>query len=225
MKKWLFEPPETELLTDESQATIWIQDMDKKKIQYVNFVTGGGNDNIAKIVNLHPDKFTCFAHHDIFSEDAPDGLERAVKELNLRGYKMVSSSLSGPIDDKSIYPFWEIAESLEIPVLIHFDILGEGGGLHLNHHNVNTLSIEEVAKMFPKLRFVIPQFGAGYLRELLLLCWSCPKVYVDTSGSNKWMFWMQFELDLKTLFRKMMETIGPERLIFGTDSSYFPRGF
>jgi uncharacterized protein len=24
---------------------------------------------------------------------------------------------------------------------------------------------------------------------------------------------------------KYMETIGPERIIFGTDSSYFPRGF
>jgi len=30
---------------------------------------------------------------------------------------------------------------------------------------------------------------------------------------------------MKDLFRKAMETIGPKRLIFATDSSYFPRGF
>lgn len=36
---------------------------------------------------------------------------------------------------------------------------------------------------------------------------------------------MPYDLDLKLLFRKAIETIGPERLIFGTDSSYFPRGF
>jgi hypothetical protein len=30
---------------------------------------------------------------------------------------------------------------------------------------------------------------------------------------------------MKDLFRKAVETIGPERLIFATDSSYFPRGF
>ncbi|MBS7619629.1 amidohydrolase [Candidatus Bathyarchaeota archaeon] len=224
-KKWLFDPPETEPHTDEQQAARWIEDIDKKRIQRVNFVTGGGNDNLAKIVMLYPDRFTGFAHHDIFSEDAPAELERAVKKLNLRGFKMIASSLYRPIDDEFLYPFWETAESLEIPILVHFGVLGGGGGPPSNHHNMNPLVIEEVAKMFPKLRFVIPHFGAGYLRELLLLCWSCPNVYVDTSGSNQWMAWMPFDLDLKALFRKMMETIGPERLIFGTDSSYFPRGF
>ena len=29
----------------------------------------------------------------------------------------------------------------------------------------------------------------------------------------------------KKLFRKYIETIGAGRIIFGTDSSYFPRGF
>jgi len=36
---------------------------------------------------------------------------------------------------------------------------------------------------------------------------------------------MPYDLSLKSLFRKAYETIGSERLIFGTDSSYFPRGF
>jgi predicted TIM-barrel fold metal-dependent hydrolase len=32
-------------------------------------------------------------------------------------------------------------------------------------------------------------------------------------------------LTLEGLFRKFYETIGPERIIFGTDSEWFPRGF
>jgi hypothetical protein len=48
---------------------------------------------------------------------------------------------------------------------------------------------------------------------------------IDTSGSNQWTRWMPYQLDLEDLFRKAIETIGPDRLIFGTDSSYFPRGF
>jgi len=39
------------------------------------------------------------------------------------------------------------------------------------------------------------------------------------------MRWMPFEIDLEGLFRKVLETIGPDRLVFGSDSSYFPRGF
>jgi len=36
---------------------------------------------------------------------------------------------------------------------------------------------------------------------------------------------MPFEIDLRGLFRKAIKAVGPDRLIFGSDSSYFPRGF
>jgi len=224
-KHWGFAPPESETFSDEEQAARWVQDLDVKGVERVNFMTGGGNDNLSKTVKMYPDKFSGFAHHSIFSEDAASELERAVKELGLRGYKVIASSQRRPIDDKLIYPVWETAERLGIPVIIHFGVLGGGGGPSYDLRNMNPLTLWEVAKMFPRVPFVIPHFGAGYLRELLLLCWSCPNIYVDTSGSNRWMDWMPFEVDLRGLFKKMIATIGPDRLIFGSDSSYFPRGF
>jgi predicted TIM-barrel fold metal-dependent hydrolase len=36
---------------------------------------------------------------------------------------------------------------------------------------------------------------------------------------------MPYELNLEILFRRTYELIGPERLIFGTDSLGFPRGY
>jgi predicted TIM-barrel fold metal-dependent hydrolase len=222
---WGFAPPESEISSDEEQAAKWVADLDMKGVARVNFMTGGGNDNLTKIVRLYPGKFSGFAHHSIFSEDAPSELQRAVKKLGLKGYKVIASSQKKFIDDKSIYPVWEIAEKLGVPVLIHFGVLGGGGGPALDLSSMNPLTLWEVAKMFPRIPFVVPHFGAGYLRELLLLCWSCPNVYIDTSGSNRWMRWMPFEINLRRLFRKVIETIGPDRLIFGSDSSYFPRGF
>ena len=75
----------------------------------------------------------------------------------------------------------------------------------------------------PKLKFVIPHFGAGYLREALMVADLCPNVYLDTSSSNSW---MRYEgLDLKTVFRRALEVVGPQRLLFGSDSSFFPRGW
>jgi hypothetical protein len=51
----------------------------------------------------------------------------------------------------------------------------------------------------------------------------CPNVYLDTSSSNSW---MRFEgLDLKTVFRRALDVVGAGRLLFGTDSSFFPRGW
>ncbi len=222
---WGFAPPESDIRSDEEQAARWVADLDTKGVERVNFVTGGGNDNLAKVVRMYPDRFSGFAHHSIFSEDAPSELERAVRKLGLKGYKVIASSQIRPIDDKGVYSVWEMAEKLEVPVIIHFGVLGGGGGPALDLRNMNPLTLWEVAKRFPRIPFVIPHFGAGYLRELLQLCWSCPNVYIDTSGSNRWMRWMPFEIKLKGLLRKAIETVGPDRLVFGSDSSYFPRGF
>jgi len=221
---WSFSPPESNTRSDDEQAARWVADLDMKGVDRVNFVTGGGNDNLSRIVKMYPDRFSGFAHHNIFLEDAALQLQQAVEKLGLKGYKVIASSQTEPIDDKSIHPVWEMAEKLGVPVIIHFGTLGGGGGRALDQRNMNPLTLWDVAKMFPKLTFVIPHFGASYLRELLMLCWSCPNVYMDTSGSNRWMRWMPFEINLKALFRKAIETVGPDRIIFGSDSSYFPRG-
>ena len=224
-KMWAFDPPEEEVHNDQEQADRWVADMDAKGLERVNFVMGGGNDNLAKIVEMHPDRFTGMAHHGVFSEGADRELERAVEELGLRGFKMIASSQRTPIDDESAYPVWEMAEKLKVPVLIHFGVLGGGGGPAYDLRNMNPLTLWKVCSEFPTLEFVIPHFGACYWRELLQLCWQCPGVSIDTSGSNQWMRWMPDDLNLKDLFRKAVETVGPGRIIFATDSSYFPRGF
>jgi len=88
-----------------------------------------------------------------------------------------------PLNDKSLYPVWEVAQSYKIPVLIHFGIMGGAGGI-ASHVNINPLIIHDVAKNFPEINFIIPHFGDGYVFETLNLCWACPNVFIDTSGSN-----------------------------------------
>jgi hypothetical protein len=223
-RAWGFAEPEKEKPSDQEQARRWAQEVKRYGLERVVFVTGGGNDNLAKIVRAYPDKFIGFAHHDLFIEGAAEELERAITELGLRGYKVIAPALERPIGDETAYPVWEVAEAYDIPVLIHFGILGGGGGIAWNE-NINPLCLQDVAKHFPTVNFVIPHFGCGYVRETLHLCWACRNVSIDTSGSNQWMRWMPYDLSLKSLFRKYLETIGSERIIFGTDSSWFPRGF
>jgi predicted TIM-barrel fold metal-dependent hydrolase len=51
----------------------------------------------------------------------------------------------------------------------------------------------------------------------------CPNVFIDTSSSNRW---MRYEgLDLRTVFQRTLDVTGPDRLLFGSDSSFFPRGW
>lgn len=208
---------------DTEMAARWAQEVFRHRLVRVVFLTGGGNDRLAAVVKSHTDKFVGFAHHDPFEPNAAAELERAVRTLGLRGYKIIAPFHHDRLDDERLYPLWETAERLGIPVLIHFGPLRYEG--IVAGPNISPLVLQDVARAFPGVPFIVPHFGCGYPRELLHLMWVCGNVYVDTSGSNEWMRWMPYELNLKTLFRRFLETAGPRRIIFGTDSSWFPRGF
>jgi len=188
------------------------------------FVTGGGNEVLSEIVKIAPERFIGYAHHDPALPDAAELLTRAVTEQGLRGYKILGPATSVALDDKALEPVWEVAERHELPVLIHFGILGGAGGV-ARHVNMSPMILHDVAKAHPSVPFIVPHFGCGEVRDTLFLSWACPNVHIDTSGSNQWTRWMPYPLTVRDLFRKYYETIGPSRILFGTDSMWFPRGF
>lgn len=226
-KEWDLPEPEPPARSDEEVAAYarrWLEELDRYGIARIVFLTGGGNDRLAGVVRRAPARFTGFAHHDPCGEGAYDELVRAVEELGLKGYKMFAPRFSKPFTDPALRPIWRYLADRRLPVLIHFGLLGRAGGV-VYHPQIDPLTFYPVASEFADLPVVIPHFGCGYFQQLLQLCWSCPNVYVDTSGSNQWMRWMPYELTLESALRKCYETIGPRRIIFGTDSSWFPRGF
>jgi predicted TIM-barrel fold metal-dependent hydrolase len=223
-RAYSFHFPEPETAPLETQISRWTQEVERYGLDKIVFTTGGGNDTLARVIRANPAHFIGFAHHDPFMRDAAGELKRAITDLGLKGYKILAPSLRGALDDPSLDPLWAAAETLGIPVLIHFGILGGGGGI-AQHVNINPLILQTAAKGFPGINFVIPHFGACYPGELLQLAWVCPNVHVDSSGNNEWVRWMPYPLTLHDLFRKFYETIGPDRLLFGTDSEWFPRGF
>jgi uncharacterized protein len=219
-----FPEPEAEPRSTEEQARRWAEELDRYGIERIAFVTGRDNDELAHAVALYPDKFCGMAHHEITRPDAAAELERAVTTLGLKAYKLIAPRIPVLINDRSLYPVWETCERLGVPVLIHFGMLGAAGGISY-HPNISPAVLEPVARDFPTVDLVVPHFGIQHVTDLLFLCWSCPNVSVDTSGSNQWVRWMPYKLTLEDLFQRFFETIGPERIVFGSDSSWFPRGF
>ena len=56
-----------------------------------------------------------------------------------------------------------------------------------------------------------------------MLADQCPNVRLDTSSTNRW---MRYDgLDLRTVFGRSIDVLGAGRLLFGSDSSFFPRGW
>jgi hypothetical protein len=86
------------------------------------------------------------------------------------------------------------------------------------------LGVARLASAFPAVPFIVPHFGAGLLRETLMAADACANIHLDTSSSNAWIRYLP-GLTLEAVFRSALSVVGATRLLFGTDSSFFPRGW
>jgi predicted TIM-barrel fold metal-dependent hydrolase len=86
------------------------------------------------------------------------------------------------------------------------------------------LAIVPLALRFPDLSIIIPHFGAGFFREALIAADLCSNIYLDTSSSNNWIKY-HTNVTLTDVFQQVLDILGPDRLLFGSDSSFFPRGW
>jgi predicted TIM-barrel fold metal-dependent hydrolase len=81
-----------------------------------------------------------------------------------------------------------------------------------------------VAARYPSVPVIVPHFGGGFFREALMAAEACPSIHFDTSSSNGWIKFVP-GLTLTEVFRRALAVAGPGRLVFGSDSSFFPRGW
>ena len=68
-------------------------------------------------------------------------------------------------------------------------------------------------------------FDARWPRvRVLMAAQAAPNVLLDTSSSNRWTS-LHPGLTLREVFARALDCVGADRLLFGTDSSFFPRGW
>ena len=137
------------------------------------------NEQIAELVAIAPDRFVGFASVDPTVPTAPDYLERAVAGLGLRGLKLSPPSQEFYPDDQRIYPLYERAQALGIPIVMHTGMSWEPGArLDWGHPR----RLEPVLADFPDLRIVAAHFAWPWSLEVAALALKYPNLYVDTAA-------------------------------------------
>jgi predicted TIM-barrel fold metal-dependent hydrolase len=169
-----------------------------------------------------PGRFFGYVNINPSSHRAAARVKKAAKD-GFKGIKLYPSAWKNiHAYDKVCYPVYEEALRHDLLVFLHF---GVSIGAQADLRHCNPIDIQLPSRDFPDLRFIIAHFGAGWFREALLLQYQTDNVYLDSSGSNIWMNYLPYDLDIKRVFRKAIQAGGSEKIIFGTDSSFFPRGF
>ena len=197
------------------------------------------NDQMAAIQARHPRRFTGLAHAPVLEPAGLRELERATRELNLKGATIASQVGGLPLDAPALAPFYRMASALGLPVFVHPAQLPAGYAFMGDYDLARIIGREvdlqvavtrviagRVIEEFPNLTLVFAHFGGGIgaVKERLVAKSgrfgtlrrpfeeSFRRLYFDTAG---------FEGGPAAM-RCGLEGIRPDRLVFATD---YPQDF
>ena len=213
-------------------ADRWVAELDSSGVARAAVMASvpGDEPSVAEAVAGHPERLVGMFMLDPTGPDAPARVERGLTDHGLRCVCLFPAMHRYALDDERVAAVFQAAAAHHGAVFVHCGVLSVGvrKKLGLSHRfDVrlgNPLALVPVASAHPDVPVIIPHFGAGFLRETLMVGDLCPTVHVDTSSSNAWTKYVP-GLRLEDVFRQALEVLGADRLLFGSDSSFFPRGW
>ncbi len=206
--------------TLEEIAAWWERQLDAHGVAAAFFIAvGEANEELAEFCALNPRRFFGWGSlADPLHPDAPRIVAR-FPEWGLRGLKLYPPTQRFWASDRAVFPVYEKAAELGIPVLFHFGVT-VAPLYDLTY--ANPLNLSAAVKQFPEVTFGIAHFGAGFLRETLMLAYHTDNVFVDTSGTNNWRAYTPGNPSLESVFADALRAFGPQRVVFGTDTAVGP---
>lgn len=226
---WQIPDPNPAHLADQ-----WVQELDRWGISRAALIASvpGDHESVIAAVARHPQRFRGYMMVNPLSPYTAAQTEAALASGRMHGLCFFPAMHRYSMHDDSVTALLALAAAHPgTIVFVHCGALSIGVRSKLGLPSVfdmrysNPVDLHWVALRYPQIQFVVPHFGAGYLREALMLCDLCPNVWLDTSSTNSWVKYEEAHVDLRLVFRRVLEVVGPSRLLFGTDSSFFPRGW
>ncbi len=177
------------------------------------------NDQIAKVVSEHPDRFIGFASVDPRREDALEVLDYAFGTLGLSGLKLNPAKQHFYPGEEFMEPIYKKCIEYNKPIIFHAGLSWEPNCITEYAH---PLKFEPVAVRHPELRMCLAHFAWPFVREMVMLMIKYPNVYTDTSV----LYMDSPEESIKRLFTIDMGPLWTDRalhsqIMFGSNGPRF----
>ena len=148
-----------------------------------------------------------------------DSLRVLVENDGLKVLGEITNQYHGiELNDPRMYPYYELAQELDIPVGIH---MGSGlpGISYYMYPNYraslsNPLDLEDILVKFPKLRIYIMHYAEPFIDELITVMLHHPQVYVDIGGIQ-WFYPREYFYEYH--LKKLVMAGFSKRILFGSD--------
>jgi predicted TIM-barrel fold metal-dependent hydrolase len=210
------------------------------------------NDALAAAVDRYPDRLTGFAA--LAPKDpaaAAKELERAVKELGLKGWKTHSNYGDSYLDDKRYWPILQKAAELNVPIYLHpaapmmeelrtygLALAGAGFGFGVETATAMLrLILSGAFDAFPGLKVILGHYGEGlsFLMQRIDFAFVRPHVKADVGSApalrrlpseylHDNMYVTTSGNYLAAAFNCTREALGMDKILLGTDYPYEEMG-
>ena len=200
------------------------------------------NEGFAEIVRAHPGRFEALAALPLHDVDAAlSCLEHALDELAMSGVMILTNVDGVPLDDPRFEPFWQAADDRGLLVYVHPTVpdaahlddyaLAIGVGFFADTNlAVARLAFSGVFERYPRIRWVFSHLGGtlpfmlprldNYYRQFPECREKAPRppteyireLTFDTASTHR------------PAIRCAVDTLGLDRLVFGSDYPHVPGG-
>jgi len=175
------------------------------------------NEQVAELCRMNT-RFIGFASVDPLRKGAARELESAVKRMELRGLKLDPSLQNFQPGDRRVFPVYEAAAALGIPLVIH---TGMSWAFEAPVELGHPLLLEPAIRRWPTLSFVLAHFAWPWVWEATALALKYPNVYLDTAclyyDSPKEFFQFVFSKQIPTT---VIDRSLRNKIVFGSN---YPR--
>jgi uncharacterized protein len=178
------------------------------------------NDFVSNMQKRHPDRILqSWASVDPFKGDAANReAVRAIRELGMMGFHFHPIMGHYAVNDRALYPLFEIINSLKVPVMIDVGTTGMGagmpGGMGAKLRHAHPSAIDELAVDFPNLIIIAAHPGWPWVDEMTAVALHKGNVYWELSGWAPKYFPPQLKVDIRSRLK--------DKILFGSDYPSLP---
>jgi predicted TIM-barrel fold metal-dependent hydrolase len=166
-----------------------------------------------EVLARHPNRFEVFGGVDPrWGDDGVRIFERSLVEFGFRGFKVYPPCGFSP-SAPELFPFYDLCAQHRLPVLLHIGPTSPT----LAFDTCNPFLIDEAARRFPNVDFILAHGSVNFVDECIMLCRFRPNVYLDVSGYQPTLGW-----DSNcTAVRHVVSQGINHKVLFGTDWPVF----
>jgi predicted TIM-barrel fold metal-dependent hydrolase len=217
---------------DGALADRWVEQFDAHGVERAVLIASvpGDEASVAAAAARHPARVVGAFMFNPAAPDPDTRIEQAFADPRLQMACLFPAMHRVAIDDPATDAVFAAAQQHGRAVFVHCGVLSVGIRKKLGLPSPfdlrlgDPLAVAAMAVHYPQVPVIIPHFGAGFFREALMAAAAAPNIHLDTSSTNGWIRLVP-HLTLRDVFARALDVVGPGRLLFGSDSSFFPRGW